>query len=363
MVGWLLALAFVAPALNAEAFRTIGRAWFNAGEAYLLRADPTALPAHLRTCANCHTEVAAEWRQSLHAQAWTDPIFQNAYRQEPVARCRHCHSPHGDPQGPAQELAKDGVSCAACHVRDGAIFGVRERPDGSVGHGVKAAPEMASAGYCAGCHQFGMFGTPKRDHNGRFELPQPQQDTFAEWTRSQPARLGQACQHCHMAQTARLSGKPGRSHRFLGADTGQMQRSVRVELRASAAAAGTTVTAAVSAPGVGHGFPTGDIFRRARLRLWCDGQPASAIERTLARTFAMTSGRDPRHGAYTSLRQVSDTRVPASEELLVSVQLPACATVQWSLDYDKMPLPDAKGRPGQPEQTLRVGQGRVEVTR
>ncbi len=364
MVGWLLALALAAPvAVDGGAFRTIGRAWFNAGADYLARAHPHALAVHLRTCGNCHGEVAAEWRGSLHAQAWTDPVFQAAYRQEPVARCRHCHAPHGDPQGAGAAFANDGVSCAACHVRDGAIFAVQPRPAGSIGHAVAAAPDMASAGWCAGCHQFGMFATPKRDHAARFEWTAPQQDTFAEWTRSPHAAQGQACQFCHMPPVVRASGKAGRSHRFLGATAELVPHAVAVSVRAAATGSKTVATVTVSAPGAGHAFPTGDIFRRVRLRLWCEDKPAEVSERVLARSFRPYAGRDPQHGTFTSLQPLADTRVPPGGERQFSVPLPNCATVQWSLDYDKMPVPDAKGRPGQPELTVPVGRGQVAVAR
>src|SRR5690349_2222655 len=36
-------------------------------------------------CASCHAAIAAEWRESLHRQGWTDEIFQTAYDIEPLA--------------------------------------------------------------------------------------------------------------------------------------------------------------------------------------------------------------------------------------------------------------------------------------
>jgi len=108
----------------------------------------SALPGRLsaRECSACHQEFYAEWRTTIHSQAWIDPYFQVDWQfddAQPI--CRLCHTPldrqqphlvlgyrdkdKWDPEqadNPAfdPELQHEGVTCAACHYRDGAIVGV-----------------------------------------------------------------------------------------------------------------------------------------------------------------------------------------------------------------------------------------------
>src|SRR5688572_209175 len=114
--------------------------------------DPAAENAR---CAECHTEIAAEWKGSLHQEAWTDPVFQKAYAIEPVAFCRSCHAPESDsanaPTAGAQEV---GVGCTTCHVQDGEIVGVRGLAADGEQHAVRADERLGTKQACASCHQF-----------------------------------------------------------------------------------------------------------------------------------------------------------------------------------------------------------------
>ncbi|MGH7151192.1 MAG: hypothetical protein ACREIU_10855, partial [Planctomycetota bacterium] len=40
------------------------------------------LAERVEYCGSCHREIHEEWKGSLHARAWTDPIFQAAYAAE-----------------------------------------------------------------------------------------------------------------------------------------------------------------------------------------------------------------------------------------------------------------------------------------
>ena len=99
-----------------------------------------------RECAACHQTFYDEWRTSIHSQAWTDPYFQIDWQFDDARHsCRLCHTPldrqqpHkvlgyrdrdkwdpvlGDNPGFDPELQHEGVTCAACHYRDGKIVGV-----------------------------------------------------------------------------------------------------------------------------------------------------------------------------------------------------------------------------------------------
>ncbi|MSQ84735.1 MAG: ammonia-forming cytochrome c nitrite reductase subunit c552 [Myxococcales bacterium] len=364
----LLELASHGPAdapklVDVNAWRTIGRVWFAGGDAYLTTASVDSLSENLRNCANCHSEVASEWRPSLHAHAWLDPIFQTAYAKEPDASCRHCHAPMGDPNGTGKHLAADGISCASCHVRNGTILGPTARAKGIVGHVVVAAPDMHQAGYCGGCHQFGFVAHQQGKRHGTFETTDFQQSTYAEWSQSAHAAQGTQCQDCHMPTVKRATGKMGASHRFIGAEPEAIARAVQLAVTATTTSDVTQVSVQIRATGAGHAFPTGDLHRRARLRIWCAQQPETVQQIILGRSFEAYRGVYARRGPFAAVRTTADTRVPPTGTATYSARLPPCATVGYSLDYDNMPIPDAKlAGADKPWKTIAVAQGQVQAS-
>ncbi len=97
-------------------------------------------------CGACHKDIYKEWQTTIHSQAWTDPYFQVDWQFEGSQHiCKNCHipldrqqeyivlgfhdkekwdpilapNPYFDPK-----LQHEGVTCAACHYRDGKIVGV-----------------------------------------------------------------------------------------------------------------------------------------------------------------------------------------------------------------------------------------------
>jgi len=132
------------------------------------------LPAGLASlraedCGACHKAVYDEWRSSMHSRAWTDPYFQVDWRFEGSEQiCRNCHTPLEDQQenrvlgfrdaekwdpilapNPRfdQALQHEGVTCSACHLREGAILG--PRGDGAAPHPVRRVePNQV----CTRCH-------------------------------------------------------------------------------------------------------------------------------------------------------------------------------------------------------------------
>src|SRR5262245_58757300 len=121
------------------------RAALIAGAALLLAAAPAVRPgpaggsAPARTvdglgqvssadCEGCHQDIAAEWRASLHRQAFSDASFQRAFSVEPLAFCQGCHAPEADAEStPSAAAAEEGVGCTTCHVQGGEIAGARTR--------------------------------------------------------------------------------------------------------------------------------------------------------------------------------------------------------------------------------------------
>jgi Cytochrome c554 and c-prime len=121
-------------------------------------------------CAVCHQAFYDEWRTTIHSQAWTDPYFQTDWQFDGSQHiCRLCHTPldrqqphtvlayrdkdKWDPvleDNPAfdKKLQHEGVTCAACHYRDGKIVGVLGVTD--VPHPVKKLDDPNQV--CVRCH-------------------------------------------------------------------------------------------------------------------------------------------------------------------------------------------------------------------
>ena len=113
--------------------------------------DTSQTPAVLgklsaKECATCHQEFYDEWQTTIHSKAWTEPYFQTDWKfDDSQHSCRLCHTPL-DRQQPQKvlgyrdtdkwdpivednpdfdpKLQHEGVTCAACHYREGKIVGV-----------------------------------------------------------------------------------------------------------------------------------------------------------------------------------------------------------------------------------------------
>ncbi len=286
-------------------------------------------------CASCHADIAREWRDSLHAQSWRDPIFLASYAVEPSPFCRHCHAPRMEPgaRTPDARARREGVSCAVCHVRDGHVLGTGHgQGDASPTrgtHAVTASPVMALGDVCGGCHQFD-FPTASSAH-GEHPVPsgEPMQNTLGEWQRS--ALRDRACQSCHMPLRTTADGRRYRSHRFdTLSDPAQRSRAARVALTVTRTANATVVDATVTAHEVAHAVPTGDLFRRLELAVWLDGDPTSTRVETFARRFTATVSHRRTAAA--------DTRIPPPGlgDRRAHFTLPPARVgtpVRWRLDH------------------------------
>jgi len=114
-------------------------------------AAPAVLgPLRAEDCGRCHPAVYAEWQTSMHSRAWTDPYFQADWRFDGRQQvCKNCHIPLDRQQenrvlgfrdhdrwnpilaanpGFDPVLQHEGVTCAACHLRDGKILGPYASP-------------------------------------------------------------------------------------------------------------------------------------------------------------------------------------------------------------------------------------------
>ncbi len=175
-------------------------------------------------CGVCHKQIYEQWKGSMHAAAFTDPIWRAfvAMGSEETGGkidklCIGCHTPIGlvtgdvkDAEGIFSEdtdlVSTFGVQCDACHVMSeshGAEITAEEPGNGSfamVPGKVKRGPYEdcdarehegiwsslhVTSRICANCHQ-------------SFHGNVPLERTYDEWKHSVYARAGIQCQHCHM---------------------------------------------------------------------------------------------------------------------------------------------------------------------
>jgi hypothetical protein len=236
---------------------------FTVSDAFERPVDTSIVPAPLKTlsaaeCGSCHTDFYAEWRTTIHSQAWTDPYFQADWQFENSQQiCRNCHTPLDRQQphsvlgfrdrekwdpilepNPAfdEALQHEGVTCAACHLREGRILGVLG--DTSAPHPVKLLDDPNQI--CVGCH---LVEGDRWDTFFRI----PPCGTVAEIkaTAQSPGHTGEVvvqnaselgCVTCHMPAVERPlveGGEPrlARQHLWRGGHDRQMvKRGLKVEL-------------------------------------------------------------------------------------------------------------------------------------
>jgi hypothetical protein len=306
------------------------------------------------SCGTCHTAITAEWRQSRHADAWTNTLFQSAYAIEPLAQCRNCHAPTNGGRFPAGLAAADGVTCSVCHVRGGKVLGAMGT--GHAAHAGRVEPSLQTAAFCAGCHQFGFFS---REGGRHVETDEPQQNTVAEWQRSSAARQGIECVDCHMPLVGD-AGARHRSHSFLGGrDLALLRSAVTVTVTARRDGPDVVVSATVSPAATGHSFPTGDLFRRVELVVTAgEATHTFVYARRFQDRFEAAAGG----GMVRRRRQVEDSRVPPPGTGVISprsarLRADGAAEVRWHLDYLIMPSTDAAASGGEPVTRTRLFDG------
>lgn len=264
-----------------------------------------------QSCGTCHPAQLSDWKTALHARSMGPGVtgqLVELWRTDPESArlCLTCHAPLAEQQPENRAifdaaLQGQGVACAACHVRRHQRFGPPRReqppqaslPTASLPHdGATRTPAFTTSEFCSSCHQFEADGFAL---NGKLL-----ENTYEEWKASPAAARGVQCQGCHM---------PDRRHLWRGIHDLQMVRSgvvidvatdrPRYQPRDEVAARIT-----ITAPGVGHHFPTyvtpRVVVRAALVDAAGREAPASAEERVIAREVNLDLSRE-----------LFDTRIPA----------------------------------------------------
>lgn len=298
---------------------------FSPLEASLLPAD----------CGNCHPDQYRDWQASLHAHAMGPGLMGQLVAMDPTARdehqdCIRCHAPLAEqadgllvklaaaehastgaaPSPAAASLHRQGVVCAACHVRAHLRSGPPQRdgmtPDATQRMTLPHAGFVATAAFedsrfCSACHQ---FQPDEYALNGKLL-----ENTYEEWKASRHAREGRSCQACHM---------PDRRHLWRGIHDPEMVRSAVAFSVESGERADDGIRAVLSIrnTGAGHNLPT---YVTPRLvveieQLDDDGLslPGTRLEHLIQRQVPLDLGSE-----------LADTRLPPDGELRLRYERPA----------------------------------------
>lgn len=253
------------------------------------------------SCGTCHQAIYDEWKTSIHAQAYRDPFF-HAYwtKDQHTWVCLNCHSPLENQQPtlvteiPRDRVEKavqapnpqydadyqhEGVTCAACHVRDGVILGPFD--DAVAPHPTKADPTFRTTQLCYRCHS--VVGGPAQFYNGGPCGTYPEYES-GYWMKER----GFICQNCHMPEIDRpvATGGPirrGRQHLWRGGhDPEMVKRAVDIKVVADPAEPKpgdkVRVTLTLINAGAGHKLPTGDPDRHFTVEFAVEDQNQKVLE-------------------------------------------------------------------------------------
>ncbi len=235
-----------------------------------------------RACGACHAELYAEWKTSTHAHAWVDPQFQAEITKSGNRwLCLNCHTPlrvqqdlwpvglQGDDvelpilvEAPVYDAAlrEEGITCAACHVRQGEIWGPG-LSDSRAPHPVRASEAYRTNEVCERCHQ-ALATYEGKDFVCTF-------DTGGEWAAGPYPAEGKGCSDCHMPMVERPAAAGGparevRQHWWRGAGIPKapgVEQPVEANppgLDLAAKWAEDRLTVVMTNAGAGHRLPTGD---------------------------------------------------------------------------------------------------------
>ena len=250
-----------------------------------------------RKCAVCHPTQHAAWRTSRHGRAMGPGVTGQLHGAKPafVRECDGCHAPLAE-QRPQTPLRDEGVTCAACHLRQFRKHGPPKPKSGRLAaHALVAAPveRFARSDFCLPCHNLPLTVAVK----GR-----PLLDTWREWAASPYLVAGVQCQHCH---------QPDGDHGFRGAHDLEMARSaIRLEVGAPIESKGVvSLDIVIHNSGAGHHFPTTATPKAVlAVRQLRGDQPVFATVREWPIARAVEFGK----GGW---RELADTRIPAGGAL------------------------------------------------
>lgn len=270
-----------------------------------------------KVCGQCHTAIYEGWKESMHAQAVSDPVFYPIFLETSLktggksnALCLSCHAPTTrltKDWGLKNELTREGVTCDFCHstrnvnLTSHGLSGFELAGDGakmgplkgvtSPFHPTAYSELFEESRFCAGCHEYTN------------ERGVPILETWSEWAKSPQAGAGEACQKCHMPEIAGQVVSPKvkptkeiyiNSHEAAGGHSvDQLKKAVLVELgEISRDGEKVHATVNITNVGSGHKMPTGLPTRKLVLyfKAASGGTPIFNAERVFQKVLVNEKG-------------------------------------------------------------------------
>jgi hypothetical protein len=274
--------------------------------------DPALGTLRAAECGACHPDAYRDWKDTIHAAAWTDPYYRVDWEFDGRQQiCDNCHIPIDRQQehrvlgfrdrdkwdpilapNPAFDpaLKLEGVTCAGCHLRDGKILG----PRGSPGAPHPSAKFSEANESCLRCH---VVQGERWDTFYRM----PPCGTIAEIAAGEgrfTARSGEyavrdlaglGCVQCHMPKDDRAAQAPRRHTWRGGHDRETVRSALSASLTESVGEHGSRIAELVLAnTGAAHFLPTGTPDRHLTVRLRALdaggrvlGEATDTLERTI----------------------------------------------------------------------------------
>ncbi|MBI2061654.1 MAG: hypothetical protein HYT87_18090 [Nitrospirae bacterium] len=330
------------------------------------------------SCAKCHSSIHAEWRNTMHAQSYSEPIFQMVFHQvasEADRRsCLVCHAPLAQRTGDFtldDPITREGVTCDVCHtvsnLPEVGSPGSLVLSPGKTKRGPFAAEELTEKGhkneyspahlkseFCGACHEV-------VNKHGFHVM-----STFTEWAEGPYPHSGTQCQNCHMPDDVRFpivdsdvvaSIKTATSHGFMGGHSLiQVEKAAEIALVAEKTKKSIEAIVYVTNKESGHKLPTGIPTRQLVLtvRLLDEDRRRVLEEKTadFRRVVADATGReidadDPAGMLLNATQVLRDNRPSPKETVRESFSFkapepPRTLHVEAVLEYHLKP--DVPGR-------------------
>jgi hypothetical protein len=322
-----------------------------------------------KSCAKCHLDIYAYWKESLHGGALGDNIFQSAFMlalkekgDEVRGLCLDCHSPTTILTGDLmleQPLSSEGITCDFCHrisevnlegpntvtlTSEGHKYGPLPSANPPDSHPTIQSDLFKDSKFCASCHQW-------KNGQGIAIL-----DTYQEWLSGPYPSKSMHCQNCHMPLapgSITESGKKSEkinSHNLAGGHSiEQVAKAAKVRVASvSRVPSGLRAIVEVSNVGSGHMLPTGMPSRALVLEVNLLDAKGTVVERE-EYAFRKTI-LDSKHNELTSDADIilngaiisKDNRIPPGEVMSIPFDFAAASAKQYTvtarLRYQYKPL-------------------------
>ncbi len=274
------------------------------------RNDTEISAVSSEVCKTCHVDIHNFWKNSMHALAFSDPIFNTAYEKakrlsdESKELCLRCHAPitqFNNDFDLEHDVTKEGVTCDFCHTvikvsqKDGnyhyefnldrARMGPLKNAESPL-HRTAYSELHTKSEFCAGCHEYTNKAGVKL------------LETYSEWKNGPYASEGKECQHCHMPMTegfvVRRSVKQTEEginfHNLQGghsADKVKTAASVKIA-KVQKFPGSVRITVDVTNIGSGHRIPTGTPSRELLLETSVLGVADNRVIEKKTATFKKT---------------------------------------------------------------------------